>query len=393
MWINRAIQDKLLSLSASRPVVLLTGARQTGKTSLLRRAFPDHHYVSLDLPTDAQTAENNPDLFFQSNPTPLIIDEIQYAPSLFRHLKAKIDRDRSQKGQYLLTGSQKFSLMKGIQESLAGRVALVELLPVSIQELGFPPPRSVENLGNQIIRGFFPELQANPEIDAFEYYRSYVLSYLERDVREVLNVNSLRDFERFLRACALRAGQLINKSDLARDVGISPTTANEWLSVLSASNQVHILEPWFSNRTKSIVKTPKLYFYDTGLLSFLLNIRDAKTLLGSPLFGAVWENFVFAELFKTLSFSSEQESLFFWRDRGKEIDFVVNRGGRFLLLEAKASAQPELSDLAGFQVFGDQIGTGRTIGKRVVCSTTKAFSVSKDITAHSVYDRSAWQSG
>src|SRR5207249_9829763 len=197
-------------------------------------------------------------------------------PAFVRHLKAVVDANRDRAGQYLLTGSQKFTLMKGVSESLAGRVDVVELETLSLGEIrGAVPDAEVETV---IARGGFPELHANPDIESTAFYNSYLATYLERDVRSLANVGSLRDFERFLRACALRSANLLNKADLARDVGIAPSTANQWLSVLEASGQVVLLEPWFSNRTKSIVKSPKLYLADTGVLCALLNIRTADDL-------------------------------------------------------------------------------------------------------------------
>jgi predicted AAA+ superfamily ATPase len=261
------------------------------------------------------------------HPPPVIIDEVQYAPGLFRNLKAAVDTTRTSNGQFLLTGSQRFTLMKSVSESLAGRADIAELETLSLAEIRAALPKTV--LENAIVRGGFPELHANPEIDAVACYNSYLATYLERDVRSLANVGSLRDFERFLRACALRSANLLNKADLARDVGISPTTANHWLSTLEASGQIVLLEPWFSNRTKSIVKNPKLYLADTGLLCALPNIRSEEALRQAPAAGAVWETFVFAQLRERERRAGRVASLFFWRDRTREVDFVVDTGGSF----------------------------------------------------------------
>ncbi|HEY0882038.1 MAG TPA: ATP-binding protein, partial [Archangium sp.] len=294
MWIQRAISPLLLRLLGQRPVLVVTGARQVGKTSLLKTLLPDHSFASLDLPLDAAQAEEQPKTFLAEHPPPLVIDEVQYAPGVFRHVKIDVDAHRSEVGRFVLTGSQKFLLMKAVSDSLAGRAAVVELEPLSFHEISHARPQAtVEAV---MFRGGFPELWATPTIIAADYYRSYLATYLERDVRSLVNVGSLRDFERFVRACALRSGQLLNKSELARDVGISAPTANEWLSVLVASNQVVLLEPWFSNGTKSMVKSPKLYWGDAGFLTWLLGIRDEGELLRSPLAGAIWETFVCSEL-------------------------------------------------------------------------------------------------
>src|SRR5215471_18965798 len=238
------------------------------------RLFPQHAFVSLNLPTEAEQAEKEPHDFLRRHPAPVIIDEVQYAPGLFRHLKATVDANRTCNGQFLLTGSQKFTLMRSVSESLAGRADIVELETLSLAEIRSTLPGIA--LETAIARGGFPELHANPDIDSVSFYNSYLATYLERDVRSLANVGSLRDFERFLRACALRSANLLNKADLARDVGIAPSTANHWLSALQASGQVVLLEPWFSNRAKSIIKTAKLYLADTGLLCAFLNVRSVE---------------------------------------------------------------------------------------------------------------------
>ena len=210
-----------------------------------------------------------------------------------------------------------------------------------------------------IVRGGFPELYANPDIDSVAFYNSYLATYLERDVRSLTNVGSLRDFERFLRACALRSANLLNKADLARDVGIAPSTANHWLSMLEASGQIVLLEPWFSNRTKSIVKSPKLYLADTGLLCALLNIRSEEALRQSPAVGAVWETFVFAQLRDRERRAGRTGSLFFWRDRTREVDFVVDTGGRLELFEAKWTELPDVGDTVNLDFVRNVVGKSR----------------------------------
>jgi predicted AAA+ superfamily ATPase len=352
-------------------VVVLTGARQTGKTSTLLRLFPDHAFVSLDLPTEAEQAEKEPRRFLQRHPPPVIIDEVQYAPGLFRHLKAEVDANRAANGQFLLTGSQKFSLMANVTESLAGRADILELETLSFSEIqaGLPGFRETEAL----VRGGFPELYANPEIDPVAFYNSYLATYLERDVRSLAHVGSLRDFERFLRACALRSANLLNKADLARDVGISPSTANQWLSMLEASGQVVLLEPWFSNRTRSIVKSPKLYLADTGLLCALLNIRSVADLGRTPAIGAIWETFVYAQLRDRERRAGRVGSLFFWRDRTREVDFLVDAGGRLELFEAKWTELPGRGDAVNLAFVRAALGAPDGLQGAVVSRTPHSF--------------------
>lgn len=354
MWIVRSAEPRLRKSARTRPVVVLTGARQTGKTALLRRLFPKHAFVSLDLPTQAEQAEKEPAAFLARVAAPAIIDEVQYAPALFRHLKAVIDERRASFGQYLLTGSQRFTLMESVAESLAGRVDVIELEGLSLAEIVAAHP--VDDIPAVILRGGYPELHANPDIDTAAFYNSYLATYLERDVRSLANVGSLRDFERFLRACALRSGNLLNRADLARDIGIAPSTANAWLSVLQASGVVVLLEPWFSNRTKSIIKSPKLYLADTGVLCALLNIRSVEALMTSPSAGAIWETFVFAQLRHRERLADRQRSLFFWRDRTREVDFVVDAGGSVELYEAKWSEVPSPSDATNLRYARQIIG-------------------------------------
>ena len=384
MWIPRDIEAHLLKAARTRPVVVLTGARQTGKTSTLRRLFPDHDFVSLDLPTEAEQAEKEPEAFLRRHPSPLIVDEVQYSPGLFRHLKVVVDTRRQTPGQFLLTGSQRFTLMKGVSESLAGRADIAELETLSLAEIRQALPKT--GLLTAIVRGGFPELHANPAIDPASFHNSYLATYLERDVRSLANVGSLRDFERFLRACALRSANLLNKADLARDIGISPSTANQWISILEASGQLVLLEPWFSNRTKSIVKSPKLYLADTGLLCALLNIRSEDALGLSPFVGAVWETFVFAQLRHRERLAGRAGSLFFFRDRTREVDFVVETGGRLELFEAKWTELPSESDTVNLAFVRQAVGPALVTGGAVVCRTANSFVLARDFRALPVND-------
>jgi predicted AAA+ superfamily ATPase len=379
MWITRSIEPRLRRSARTRPVLVLTGARQTGKTSTLRRLFPDYGFVSLDLPAEAAQAEQDPGSFLLRHAPPVMIDEVQYAPGLFRHLKVAVDAHRSRNGQFLLTGSQKFTLMKNVAESLAGRADIMELETLSLAEiLSALPQITVEQA---IVRGGFPELQANPDIDHVAFYNSYLATYLERDVRSLANVGSLRDFDRFLRACALRSANVLNKADLARDVGIAPSTAGHWLSILEASGQIALLEPWFSNRTKSITKSPKLYLTDTGVLCALLNIRTVEALLEAPNVGAIWETFVFAQLRARERNAGRTGSLFFWRDRMREVDFVVDIGGRLELLEAKWTEVPVDGDAVNLEYVRNIVGKARIASGAVVCRASNSFLLSNGVRA------------
>lgn len=369
----RESEGRVRTLAKFFPAVVVTGARQTGKTTLLRSLFPSYNYVSLDLPSQAEEANHDPQSFLSKHPTPVIIDEVQYAPDLFRHLKSAIDSNRDVKGQYILTGSQKFTLMKSIADSLAGRVGIMELETLSAPELGPALTQYMAEHGpaKVLARGFFPQLWREPDFPSSEYYQSYIATYLERDVRQILNVSSLRDFERFMRACAIRSGQILNKSELAKDVGIHHKTANDWLSVLQASNQIFLLEPFFSNETKRIVKSPKLYYADTGLLCSLLGVRE-DSIDHYAHMGSIWETYLYSEFRKRKNNQGLGFSTWFYRDQqGLEVDFVVEATGNVHLFEAKWSQRPDQKAVNPMQRLQAKM---RSVSRMyVLCRTESAF--------------------
>lgn len=380
MWFERDIGKRIRRLAEQFPALVLTGARQTGKTALLRRLFPDASFVSLDLPSAAYQADSAGNEFLVAQPEPLIVDEVQYAPGLFRHMKLLIDSDRHRMGRFLMTGSQRFQLMKSVSESLAGRCAILELDTLSSAEvrekLGekAPPPAAM------LWRGGYPELHRAPDLDPRDFFTSYVATYLERDVRQSLRITSLREFERFVRACALRGGQLLNLAELARDVAIAGTTARDWLSVLEASGQVVLLEPWFDNAGKRMIKTPKLYFRDSGLMCFLLGLDSPAALERSPFLGAVWETFILGQMLRAKQATGSAANFFFWRDvQGTEVDFVIEHEGRLRLAEAKWTA-----NVADGQFAGPLLKVRAQLGKKaadehwILCRTSRAHRLPRE---------------
>lgn len=379
MWIPRLLEPRLRRLAATRPVVVLTGARQTGKTALVRHLFPEHHYVTLDLPSEAAQAEADPGAFLARHPSPLIVDEVQYAPALFRHLKVVVDQERQRSGQFLLTGSQPFLLMRGVSESLAGRAAVVQLEGLSLREIGEALPDL--SWGERLLRGGFPELYARREIDPADFHRSYVATYLERDLRSQLQVSSLHDFERFVRAAALRSAQLLNRAELARDVGISGSTAGSWLSLLERSGLVALLEPWFGNATRRMIKSPKLYLADCGLMAWLLGIGSEADLLRSPLLGALWETLVVGELRRLLAAGGDPARLHFWRDRNREVDVVLERGGRFWLGDAKWSELPAPADARRLKQVAAELPAGSVAAMALLCRAPHPFPLGDGVEA------------
>ena len=373
VWIDRHVESLLLQRARTRPVVVLTGARQTGKTSLMRRLFPDHAFVTLDLPSEAEQAERDPVSFLTRYPPPVIVDEVQYAPGLFRHLKVAVDRDRDRAGAFLLTGSQPLGLMRSVSDSLAGRADIIGLEPLSFVEAkAAHPDLGVEEF---LLRGGFPELYENLEIDAEGFHRSYVATYLERDLRHFLQVSSLRDYERFLRAAALRSAQLLNRADLARDVGISPSTSAAWLSALEASHQLVLLEPWFTNPTKALVKRPKLYLRDAGLAAFLAGVRTTDALHSSPLAGALWETLVCSEIRRAQANRRGGWELHFWRDRTREADFLLHRAGEFHLGEAKWTEHPDPRDAGVLRKVARELPDGVVRTMSIFCRAPNPYPI------------------
>lgn len=367
MWIEREILPTIKDAAATRPALILTGCRQAGKTSALRRAFPGARYVTLDLPAVADRAEHSGQQFLADHPPPVILDEVQYAPDLLRHVKADIDAHRSDNGRFLLTGSQKFQFMQGVSESLAGRVAVIDLHSLSFREVvrHAEADGSPTDLLRFMVAGGYPELHA-AGLDPVRFYSDYLVTYLERDVRSVLNVRSLRDFDRLLRLCASRTGQLLSMNQFATDVGVSTNTIKSWLSVLQASGIVFLLEPYFENLGKRIVKTPKLYLLDTGLACFLAGLRTPAELRKSSLLGAMFETHVLGQLVRHFANRGVQPALYFYRDHyGHEVDFVIARGGRLQLIETKWSERPSPAQ-PGFEELIKLAGEERIVSRTVV---------------------------
>ena len=380
MWIERWHEGILACLARQFKVVLVTGPRQSGKTSLLTHVFPDARYISLDDPGNAARASESPESFLQGLHTPVIIDEVHYAPSLLRHLKLAVDRS-SRNGRYLLTGSQSFPLMQGVSESLAGRVGVLELATLSADEA--IPARTVRDPLSYIVRGGFPVLHAGGAESPDTWYPSYISTYLERDVRNVLRVSSLRDYARFLRIVAARTGTVLSFSDLARDTGIAPNTAKSWLSVLQASGLVFLLEPYFRNVGKRLVKSPKIYFMDTGLACHLVGLRTAEDLDRSPLAGGIWETYAFGQIYRAaLHAGIPSPPIWFWRTAdGKEVDFILERGGRFEAFEARYAERPTEADLGNVRTFERLHGARSVMQATIICRTRRTYPLGPDATA------------
>jgi len=372
MWIDRHSEILVRRMAEQFPAVLITGVRQAGKTSLLRHLYPAASYLSLDLPANAEAANTAPERLLEQYPEPVIIDEIQYAPSLLRHLKYRIDRQKTP-GQYFLTGSQVFELMQGVSESLAGRCAILNLHTLSLAEL-LDAGQAMEETA-YIFRGGYPELYLDTE--AALWFPAYVATYLERDVRNILRVVDLQDFNRFIRACALRSSQILNYSDLARDTGIAPNTARKWLGLLQTSAVIVLIEPYYGNRTKRLIKAPKLVFVDTGLAAFLSGFRSAAELFASYLAGAFWESHVFGQIIRHVAAQGSSMPIHYWRTaNGQEVDLVIEQaGGAVMAIECKWKEHPDIADAAGLRALAET-EEGRVKKKYIVCRTKATYKLS-----------------
>ncbi|MBU1169531.1 MAG: ATP-binding protein [Proteobacteria bacterium] len=361
---KRTLSDKIVSLAKHFPVISITGPRQSGKTTLVKACFTDHEYISLEDPDQQEFALTDPKGFLRRFNNGVILDEIQRAAPVLSYIQGIVDSE-DRPGRFILTGSQQFHIMEKITQTLAGRTALVNLFPFSLDELlgritidpfqieqtpvPLPPPDFP--LEEITFKGFYPRIHdKNP--DPHDWLSSYYRTYVERDVRDLSNIGNLETFQRFVRLCAGRSGQILNLSSLAMDTGISHTTARGWISILQAGFIIHLLPPHFTNFSKRLIKTPKLYFLDTGLLCYLLRIREPAELFIHPLKGHIFETFVVAEYFKAFAHRGETPPLYFWRDQsGHEVDLVIDSGTRLIPIEIKSSETVEKSLFRGLKYF------------------------------------------
>jgi hypothetical protein len=340
LYLSRKIESILLSDMQQFPACALTGPRQSGKSTLLQTLFPHYHYATLDNPLTRRLATDDPIRFLDQLGPFSIIDEIQYAPECLSHIKMIIDRNRDKNGLFLLTGSQLFNVMSGLSESLAGRIAIHELLGFSFEELithDIPSRISIETCFQKCFSGFYPDPCIHG-VNPHSYYSSYVQTYLERDIRQIQSVHDLRIFQEFLELLAARVGNILNIDEVSSQCGISHTTGQKWLSLLESTRMIYLLRSFHKNITKRVIKRPKLYFTDTGLLAYLLKYPDAKTLQAGPMAGSVFENIIVIELLKHKFNTQSRYELYFYRDSNhNEIDLVLDFGTRCQLFEIKLS--------------------------------------------------------
>ncbi len=348
--IKRELSEKLAEAAKKYPVLTITGPRQSGKTTLARAVFKKYQYVSLEDPDNAKVAKEDPKGFLHQYPQNLIIDEAQRVPALFSYIQTIVDTE-DRPGRFILTGSHNFLLMESVTQSLAGRCAIFHLLPLSRAELAgeksidmdcieaatSPPCTKPEaDLDRMLFSGFYPRIH-DRHLEPQEWLQDYISSYIERDVRLISNIGDVETFQRFMMLCAGRSGQILNIAALAADCGITPVTAKKWLSILECSFIVSLLRPHYKNFNKRIIKSPKLYFMDTGLLCHLLKIRSPEELRKSEKRGAIFETWVVSEFIKNYYNRRRQPDLFFWRDAaGHEIDLLIDRGRQQLPVGIKS---------------------------------------------------------
>lgn len=399
-YTKRTLAATIKQVSSTFPVLLLTGPRQVGKTTLLGEcATKKYHYVTLDDLEQRALAQTDPALFLQLHSPPLIIDEVQYAPQLFGAIKIVVDQDK-RPGLFWLTGSQKFHLMQGVMETLAGRVAILDLLGISQAEmhgkaavsLPFLPtaewidharPQStvikIMDIYRTIWRGSFPQVALSHNVSRDIFYSSYIQTYIQRDVRALTRVGDEMSFLRFLRAAAARTGQLLNYANMARDVGVDVKTIKSWLSILETSGLVYLLQPYHTNVTSRLIKTPKLYFLDTGLCAYLAQWSTPEALEAGAMSGAILETYMLSEIIKSYWHNGKNTYFYFYRDRDqREVDLLIDQNGQLYPVEFKKSASPSLNSInfSSLEKLDCSIGSGA-----VICLKTNDVPLSRKVTA------------
>ncbi len=343
----RKIKDFAISAFEKYPIVTITGPRQSGKTTLAKATFPDKPYSNLENPVTRQFAEEDPVAFLNQFPQGAIIDEIQRVPELLSYLQVIVD-EKQENSLFILTGSQQFELMQQISQSLAGRTSLLKLLPLSISELA---PHFSFNTDELLLKGFYPRVY-DKDIPPTQFYGDYFETYVERDLRRLINIKNLSHFQRFVRLCAGRCGQLLNLNSLANDTGVSQNTAREWMTALEASYIVFLLQPYHANIGKRLIKSPKIYFYDVGLASWLCGIEEENQITSHPLRGNLFENLAILEVLKFRFNTGKGNNLYFYRDsNGNEIDLLYTKGDSILPMEIKSGQTITQSYFKGLRKF------------------------------------------
>ncbi|MEA1936975.1 MAG: ATP-binding protein [Patescibacteria group bacterium] len=351
--IKRNITKKILAYYKQYPIISLTGPRQSGKTTLVKKIFPKKPYVNLEDLENREFALNDPKGFLSQYENGAIIDEVQRVPEIISYLQVTVD-EKKKNGLFVLTGSQNFLLMESIGQSLAGRTAIFKLFPFSSSELFSAKAKfNKTKIDDLLFKGFYPKL-FDKKVDTVGYYTNYIQTYVERDVRLIKNISNLSIFKKFLNLCAARTGQLLNISSLAEDCGINQKTAQSWLSVLEASFIIYLLRPHYKNYNKRVIKMPKIYFYDTGLLCSLLGLTDKKQLKNHYLKGSIFESFVISEFIKYKYNQGAEPNVYFWRDKiGNEIDLLIETPNKIIPIEIKSGQTINSNYFKGLKYYNN----------------------------------------
>ena len=398
MYIARHIEKTIEKSFSAFPAVLITGPRQVGKSTLLLNRFKNIPNVTLDNPLQLLSLRQDPVEFFKLHGFPLILDEVQRAPECFSVLKYMIDSDR-RAGMYILTGSQKYALMKGVSESLAGRIGIIDMLGLSDREIYEDPfdlpflptsdyllarrPKtapSIQNLWERIHRGSMPELYSNKNMDWEQYYAAYVDRYIERDVKQLGAVGDTLAFMQFMTALASRTGELLNAASLARDVGVDGKTVKRWLSILQASNIIYLLQPFSLNINKRVIKTPKVYFTDTGLVCYLCRWLTPETLANGAMAGSIYETFIVSEILKSYYNAGKQPDLYFFRNTdGQEVDLLFYRDGKLYPIEIKKTSSPNVKDAKHFGTLSTFFPTLEVSEGGIICNAEELLPLGQKL--------------
>ena len=397
-YVHRDLEPHLTELVKQFPAIAVTGPRQCGKSTLLKAlCSATHRYVTFDDPLVREQAIADPKLFLETVGNKVILDEIQYVPELLSYVKMAIDTDRHRRGRFLFTGSQQFAMIKNLGDSLAGRIALLELLPFHVEEkqrIARLKRTLASPLGaflHTCLVGSYPEVSLQPRIDRQAWYGAYVRTYLERDIRTIYNIGDLREFQRFLQLLASRTAQMLNLTSLSRDLGIGVNTVKRWLSILEASRMIYLLQPYYQNFGKRITKAPKVYFLDCGLVCYLTGIRDRAHLLNGPMAGALFETYCLQETVKALFFHGVPPRLYYLRSHnGLEVDLLIERNAQLFPYEIKLTKTPRLSmadAIRRFKALFPKLPV-RTGG--ILCLVEERAILSKDLSIQPLTDYWRW---
>jgi len=400
IYIHRKIERVLGKLIQQFPAVVVTGPRQSGKSTLLKEIFSKTYtYLSFDDPVIRQRAILDPRFFLESVPDKIIIDEIQYVPQILSYVKMLIDKDRQRYGRFIFTGSQQFNMIKNLGDTLAGRIGIAELLPFCVEEKRDALKNKKQFQGAQgyfvhaCLRGSFPEIVVYKNINVDFWYSAYLQTYLERDVRTIYNIGNLRDFQRFMQLLAARCSQILNLSSFSSELGIAVNTIKRWISVLEASRIIYLLMPYYRNLGKRIAKSPKLYFLDCGVVCYLLSLKDRDYLLKGPMTGALFENFCVQETIKNVFNRGIREGLFYLRTHnGLEIDMVIERNGQLFPVEFKFTKTPNQSMAEQIKRFRKLFSKLPIMPGRIISLSSESMPLTRDVSVQGIDDYLAWLS-